>query len=127
MMGRAIEMSGVRRGARRARRGFVAVLLAATLSVNLSSRAAQAAESQKRHLACSRGNLAVCEALVGQARIAPGVRAAAEQLLVEVHEGAAACDGGEVPACTELLDRYPDLPALMREGIAAALARANRR
>ena len=102
-------------------------LATAGMLVAHSHRAANGAEAQQRHLACSRGALEICEALVRQTRLAPGVRAAAEQLLIEVGDGISACDRGEVEVCAELLDRYPDLPPPIRDGLAAAVARGKQR
>ena len=65
-----------------------------------------------------------CQSLVDQLRIAPGVREAAKQLLAEVQEGITRCDRGEADACIELLERYPDLPASVRDSLASAIARA---
>ena len=77
----------------------------------------------QQHLACSRGDLAICEAIIRMPRLAPGIRAAVEQLLTEVRDGMAACDRGEVEACTELLARYPDFPAPVRAALEEALTR----
>lgn len=90
----------------------------AILAVSLTT-----AQAQQRHLACARGDLTVCQSLADQARIAPGVRAAAQQLLDEVQDGMTRCDRGEVDVCAELLERYPDLPIPVRAGLADALAR----
>lgn len=85
------------------------------------------APNASRHLACARGDLSVCQSLADQLRIAPGVRAAAKQLLEEVDDGMTRCDRGEVDACAELLERYPDLPPPVRESLAAAMARAKQK
>ena len=97
------------------------------MSVAMLAASLTAVDAQQRHLACGRGNLEVCQSLVDQPRIAPGVRAAAQVLLDEVQDGVTRCDRGEVDACAELLERYPDLPAPVRASLAAALARAKQK
>ena len=99
-------------------------ILRLAASVAVVAASLTAVEAQQRHLACGRGNLEVCQSLADQARIAPGVRAAAQQLLIEVQDGIAECDRGQTSSCAELLDRYPDLPAPVRESLSAEIARA---
>ena len=96
-------------------------------SVAVAAMSPTAVEAQQRHLACGRGNLEVCQSLVDQLRIAPGVRAAAQLLLDEVQDGITRCDRGEVDACAELLERYPDLPTPVRASLADAIARAKQK
>lgn len=127
MTGRSVVISGVRR----LRWSNAQLILCAVLAVTLTPSQARAqsqpqaqAQTPSRHLACARGALEVCQSLVDQLRIAPGVREAAKQLLAEVQEGITRCDRGEADACIELLERYPDLPASVRDSLASAIAHA---
>lgn len=66
-------------------------------------------------LQCSRGETAVCRALAGNPRLAPGTREAIAELLADIEKGIADCDAGSREACRALVERYPSLPAAVRD------------
>lgn len=111
--------------------GGARIALCVSLSVSAtapssSGHAEDAGGGRKLVLQCSLGETAVCRTLTGNPRLAPGTREAIAELLVAIEKNIVACEAGNRDACAALIERYPSLPAPVRDAARLMLEGSSR-